>query len=74
MITLKSIIKKKDRRGFYFKHNYIEISRAPEPDDVFWENCGTDEYNHLKRRILSWFVVFFFLGISLSTLYGLNVF
>ncbi|CAD8126002.1 unnamed protein product [Paramecium sonneborni] len=74
MITLKSIIKKKDRRGFYFKHNYIEISRAPEPDDVFWENCGTDEYNHLKRRILSWFVVFFLLGISLSTLYGLNVF
>ncbi|CAD8108585.1 unnamed protein product [Paramecium sonneborni] len=74
MIVLKSIIKKKDGRGFYLKHHYIEISRAPEPDDVFWENCGTDEYNHLKRRILSWFVILFLLGISLCTLYGLNVF
>ncbi|CAD8076135.1 unnamed protein product [Paramecium primaurelia] len=74
MIALKSIIKKKDRRGFYFKHNYIQISRAPEPDDVFWENCGTDENTQLKRRILSWFVIVFLLGLSLGTLYGLNVF
>ncbi|CAD8181933.1 unnamed protein product [Paramecium octaurelia] len=74
MIAVKSIIRKKDRRGFYFKQHYIEISRAPEPDDVFWENCGTDENTQLKRRILSWFVIVFLLALSLCTLYGQNVF
>lgn len=42
MITIKSLIKKKDNKGFYFKGKLINISRAPEPDDVFWENCGFD--------------------------------
>lgn len=42
MIAIKSLIKKKDSKGFYFKGELIYINRAPEPDDVFWENCGID--------------------------------
>jgi hypothetical protein len=31
---------RKDPRVFYFKNIHIDIEKAPEPDDVFWENCG----------------------------------
>ncbi|CAD8115768.1 unnamed protein product [Paramecium primaurelia] len=74
MIAIKSLIKKKDSKGFYFKGELIYINRAPEPDDVFWENCGIDQNTQLKRKIISWFVILFLLGLSLCTLYGLNVF
>ncbi|CAK83672.1 unnamed protein product (macronuclear) [Paramecium tetraurelia] len=74
MIAVKSLIKKKDSKGFYFKGELIYINRAPEPDDVFWENCGVDQNTQLKRKILSWFVILFLLGFSLGILYGLNAF
>ncbi|CAD8212820.1 unnamed protein product [Paramecium pentaurelia] len=74
MIAIKSLINKKDSKGFYFKGELIYINRAPEPDDVFWENCGIDQNTQLKRKIISWFVILFLLGLSLGTLYGLNVF
>ncbi|CAD8113085.1 unnamed protein product [Paramecium sonneborni] len=74
MIAIKSLLNKKDSKGFYFKGQLIQINRAPEPDDVFWENCGIDQNTQFKRKILSWFVILFLLGLSLCTLYGLNVF
>ncbi|CAD8083229.1 unnamed protein product [Paramecium sonneborni] len=72
LLQVRRLIKNKDKRGFYFKNNLISIQRAPEPDDIFWENCGIENSIKIKRKFISWFVVLVLLGISFATLYGLE--
>lgn len=72
MMSVKSLVRKRDIRGFYFKDNLISIYRAPEPDDVFWENCGVDENSKIRRKLISNIILTLLLGISFSILYGLD--
>jgi hypothetical protein len=60
------------KRGFYFKGNLISIKRAPEPDDVFWENCGYNINYKIKWRTFSWIITIFLLIFSFFALFGLN--
>ena len=71
-MSIKSLIRKRDIRGFYFQDNLISIYRAPEPDDVFWENCGVDDSSKKKRKLISAAIFTVLLGVSFSTLYGLD--
>jgi hypothetical protein len=71
-MSIKSLVRKRDIRGFYFKDNLIRIYRAPEPDDVFWENCGVDDSSKIRRKIISSVILTILLGVSFSTLYGLD--
>ncbi|CAD8053330.1 unnamed protein product [Paramecium primaurelia] len=72
LMHVKRLIQNKAKRGFYFKDKLISIRRAPEPDDIFWENCGIENSIKIKRKFISWIVVFVLLGISFATLYGLE--
>lgn len=63
---------KKDKRRFYFKEKLINICRAPEPDDIFWENCGIENFIKIKRKFISWIVTVLLLGVSFGTLFGLE--
>ncbi|CAD8085698.1 unnamed protein product [Paramecium sonneborni] len=59
-------------KGFYFKYNLIQITRAPEPDDVFWENCGYNLKYKIKQRIISWIITSVLLISSFFILFGLD--
>ncbi|CAD8180664.1 unnamed protein product [Paramecium pentaurelia] len=66
-------INRQDQRGFYFKNRIIIFCRAPEPNDVFWENCGFNFQYQLQKRILNFFITIFILGASFTILLGLNI-
>ncbi|CAK69146.1 unnamed protein product (macronuclear) [Paramecium tetraurelia] len=66
-------INQQDRRGFYFKNRIIIFCRAPEPNDVFWENCGFNFQYQIQKRILNFFITIFILAASFTILLGLNI-
>ncbi|CAD8085697.1 unnamed protein product [Paramecium sonneborni] len=66
-------IHRQDQRGFYFKNRIIIFCRAPEPNDVFWENCGFNFRYQFQKRILNFFVTIIILGVSFTVLLGLNI-
>ena len=54
---------------FKFKKNdntegSISIEKAPEPEDIIWENLGISTFEKVKRKLLTYFVTFLLLGIS----------
>ncbi|CAD8171330.1 unnamed protein product [Paramecium pentaurelia] len=67
------LINRQDQRGFYFKNRIIIFCRAPEPNDVFWENCGFNFQYQFQKRILNFFITIFILGASFTILLGLNI-
>lgn len=36
-----------------FKGNFLTVKRAPEPDDILWENHGIDYFIKLKKRLIT---------------------
>jgi hypothetical protein len=44
----------------------VEITKAPEPDEIKWENIGFDEKVKLIRKILIFGVALFLIGICLT--------
>lgn len=63
----------------YFKltneTNYdVKLSRAPEPEDIIWENIGMEFNSIVKRKFLTFFVTLLLLGVSFGSVYGLTLF
>lgn len=50
-------------------NQFVSIKRAPEPDDLIWENCGKDSMSLFGRRIALYFLSFLVLcggGVALA--------
>lgn len=60
-------------QSFYFKRKLVTIERAPEPNDVFWENCGYTQKYKVMKRIASWAIMLFLMGISFAVLIALDI-
>lgn len=39
----------KNDKVFYFKDRRIKFEQAPEPSDVYWENCGYPDNERYKQ-------------------------
>jgi hypothetical protein len=48
---------------FYKRKRMLEVIKAPEPSDVFWENLGTSHFNKFIRRSLVWIVISLLIAI-----------
>ncbi|CAD8213980.1 unnamed protein product [Paramecium octaurelia] len=72
LTSILNVFGKTLNKGFYFKDKLIQITRAPEPDDVFWENCGYSLKYKIKQRTLSWLITLVLLVSSFFILFGLD--
>ena len=52
----------------------VEVFKAPEPDEVIWENIGFDEGVKLFRRVLIYGIAVVLIGASLGIAIGLGTF
>ena len=43
----------------------LEISQAPEPTDIIWENLGTKWQEQMKYRFYTYMATLLLLGLSL---------
>ena len=49
-------------------HKSWNFERAPEPNDIFWENLGVKKSELLLRRIISYFLIF---SLIFGAIYGI---
>lgn len=47
-------------------HRYVSVSRAPEPNDLWWESTLYGGWPIIRRRILAWFFYFALLAASFA--------
>ncbi len=60
--------------GIYFLESKgVVTSRAPEPEDIIWENIGIPENEIVKRKLLTYFVTLMLLCLSFGIVYGLTL-
>jgi hypothetical protein len=60
--------------GVYFLgKDGITTSRAPEPEDIIWENIGIPDCSIIQRKLLTYFVTLVLLGASFGIVYGLTI-
>lgn len=52
----------------------IQVSEAPEPQDIYWENIGTPISELFIRRLSTGFLLIVLLGISFAAIAGLKYF
>ena len=45
-------------------HRYVSVSRAPEPNDLWWENTLYGGWPIVQRRIWAWLGYFLLLGVA----------
>lgn len=50
---------------YEIKGQKVSIQKAPEPDDIYWENCGISYYGNLCRRLVGKFFIFLLLILGL---------
>ena len=55
-----------------FNGAVIEVDRAPEPFDVFWENLGYTWWDILKKRILTECGSLLLIGCTFGAILGIN--
>jgi len=51
----------KDRR--WWEDQHIEVKRAAEPTDIFWENLAVNRSRKFKYKLLTWIISALLLGI-----------
>jgi hypothetical protein len=51
----------------------IEATRAPEPEDIIWENIGIPDREIRKRKMFTYFITLLLLGVSFGIVYGLTI-
>jgi len=56
-----------------YKNNTIQITRAPEPSDIMWQNLGVDPCDRLGKMFLTFLVTSVFVGLCYLILYYLSV-
>lgn len=47
------------------------VRQAPEPEDVLWHNLGRSHCRLFKKKLLTFLITIFVLGISFGVVYGL---
>ena len=52
----------------------IMVRRAPEPNDVIWENCGISSSQKIKIRIITISITFLVLCASFGIIYGISIY
>lgn len=52
-------------------NRYVSVSRAPEPDDLIWENCGRSNFQLFALRLGLYILSFSVLGLGGAAQYGL---
>ena len=51
----------------------VRTCRAPEPEDIIWQNIGIPDSEVRKRKLLTYFVTLLLLGISFGVAYGFTI-
>jgi hypothetical protein len=51
----------------------VTACRAPEPEDIVWENIGIPDCSIVLRKLLTYFVTVVLLGASFGIAYGLTM-
>ncbi|KAM3146261.1 hypothetical protein pb186bvf_001606 [Paramecium bursaria] len=72
ILYFKSKCGYKNEDYFYFKDKLIHVQRAPEPTDIYWENCGYSTQFKTTIRTLTGFLTLFCLGVSFAALIGME--
>lgn len=62
---------KKNPRYCYNKR-YITVTRAPEPNDIYWENLSIGRAERMKRIAITYTAVLALIGCSFGVVYGLD--
>ncbi len=52
--------------------NSFDVSKAPEPEDIIWENFIYKKRNRYCRRMLTLFIEILLTGLNLGVVLGLN--
>ena len=55
-----------------FNGSVIEVDRAPEPFDVFWENLGYTWWDIFKKRVLTELASLFLILCTFGAILGIN--
>ena len=50
----------------------VEIEKAPQPEDIIWQNLGLSDCDILKRKLLTYTITLILLGASFGAVYGLT--
>ena len=61
-IYLKKSVKIESK--LLFRGNILTVTRAPEPDDILWENLGVSTDVKLKKQLMTTFATFIILVMS----------
>lgn len=61
------------RSDYRVKGECVAIERAPEPDDIVWENCKISECGAITRKTIYAFISILMLLIGGGVQYGLAV-
>jgi len=68
------------QNALYFKINNqsneslnIVVSKAPEPEDIIWENIGVSFQSIILRKLLTYFILLLLLGGSFGIVYVLTM-
>lgn len=51
----------------------VSVSRAPEPEDIIWNNIGFPYESIICRKLLTYFILLLLLGASFGIVYGLTI-
>lgn len=62
------------KSDYTVKDTFVSIQRAPEPDDINWENCGISLCGAICRRLTGLLVTLLFLGLGAALQIGLQYF
>jgi len=60
-----------DRKDYKLLNSFI-VEKAPEPEDIIWENLYYTDNERFKRRIKTYFYSFLLTIVNLGIILGLN--
>lgn len=63
-------LRKKDKR--FFDSKRVQVRRAPEPTDVYWENLHIKFRGRCCRTMLTWIVALCLVALCLFSVYLLQ--
>lgn len=66
----KAITCQKSSKGKSYTGHRIYAQLAPEPSDIIWENLSASYGQRLKRRLITYAISLFALGVSFVVVYG----
>ena len=61
-----------ERLERFHRRKKIQISLAPEPEDIIWENMEFTFISKIKRSLIIWSISLLLMGISFGIVYYLN--